>query len=77
MKQEQDGIFRMNAGSIHFQCPHCHARVKAAARLVGQTRACPGCGRACVIRAFIPDDAGPLLVPPVATIRHAADTLTA
>jgi len=48
--------------SIQIVCPGCNARIKAPVQLVGQTRACPGCGQPLLVQAVAPKDAGPLLL---------------
>jgi hypothetical protein len=48
--------------AIHMNCPKCHARIKAPAELLGQTRTCPGCHAPFLIRQQPPEDCGPVLV---------------
>jgi DNA-directed RNA polymerase subunit RPC12/RpoP len=48
--------------SLSLRCPSCEARIKAPLQLLGQWRACPGCGTRFVVRASIPDEEGPVLV---------------
>ncbi|HKI38419.1 MAG TPA: hypothetical protein VKA46_41605 [Gemmataceae bacterium] len=52
----------MNPSSIRFRCPKCAARIKAPRQLIGESRDCPGCGRAFVVPRPIPEDLGPVLV---------------
>ncbi len=47
---------------ITFRCSVCNARIKAPVQLIGQTRACPGCGHRFVVQLTAPEEAGPLLV---------------
>jgi DNA-binding response OmpR family regulator len=53
---------------IRCRCDGCGARIKAPVQLLGQTRACPRCGLALVVRPEPPEDEGPMLaledVPP-------------
>jgi hypothetical protein len=48
--------------TISFRCPGCQARIKAPARLLGQQRPCPCCGRRLAVRLQAPRDEGPTLV---------------
>jgi hypothetical protein len=48
--------------SITFRCPSCEARIKAPIQLIGQWRACPGCGCRFVVQPQVPDEEGPVLV---------------
>jgi hypothetical protein len=52
----------MKPKSIRFHCPRCNARIKADARLTGQSRDCPGCDHPLTVPRFVPVDAGPVLV---------------
>ncbi len=47
---------------IILRCSACKARIKAPIQLLGQTRACPGCGHRFVVQFAAPEEAGPLLV---------------
>jgi len=49
--------------SIRFRCHDCNARIKAPEQLLGQFRACPGCGKNVLVRIPKPEDSDPLLVP--------------
>jgi len=49
--------------AISFSCAGCNARIKAPLQLQGHVRACPGCGRRCVVQRTPPRDEGPVLVP--------------
>lgn len=49
-------------GTVRCRCGHCGARIKAPARLVGQTRSCPGCRRSLPILPEGPEDEGPRIV---------------
>jgi hypothetical protein len=46
-----------------FRCPGCNARIRAPYQLVGQERACPGCGHRSVVRPPVREEQGPVLVP--------------
>jgi hypothetical protein len=48
--------------SIIVRCPTCKARIKAPTEIIGQTRACPGCGRPFLVPTQAPGDAGPTLL---------------
>jgi DNA-directed RNA polymerase subunit RPC12/RpoP len=48
--------------SLTIRCPACDARIKAPLQLIGQWRACPGCGCRFVIQPQVPDEEGPILV---------------
>jgi hypothetical protein len=48
--------------TIVIRCPFCHARIKAPAQLVGQSRPCPGCGRDFAVRRPTPADVRPSLL---------------
>jgi uncharacterized paraquat-inducible protein A len=52
-------------------CAGCQARVKAPFQMLGQSRPCPRCTRALVIRVAAPQDAPPVLVdgPPSGRMR--------
>lgn len=47
---------------VTLRCPGCNARIKAPAQLIGQSRACPGCGAEFVVRPQVPESVGPVLV---------------
>lgn len=47
---------------IRCRCAGCGVRVKAPWQLLGQTRPCPGCRLALVVRPEPPEDEGPVLV---------------
>lgn len=47
---------------IRLRCPGCNARIKAPIQLIGQSRACPGCGHEIAVRRNIPEDVGPVLM---------------
>jgi DNA-binding NtrC family response regulator len=47
------------------RCPGCGSRIKAPAKLLGQTRNCPGCRRSFVVAVGAPDDEGPTLAADV------------
>jgi len=49
--------------TFSFRCPGCNVRIRAPYQLVGQERACPGCGRRSVVWIPVPEEQGPLLVP--------------
>jgi hypothetical protein len=55
---------------ISFRCSSCRARIRAVVQLIGQFRACPGCGQVLLIRPQVPEAAPPRLVldddPPLA-----------
>jgi len=53
----------MHTRSVHFRCPHCRARIKAPAALIGHTRTCPGCARPFAVPRFMPADCEAILVP--------------
>jgi DNA-directed RNA polymerase subunit RPC12/RpoP len=48
---------------LSFRCAGCQARIKAPFELLGQSRACPGCGYRLYIRLKAPPESGPMLVP--------------
>lgn len=48
--------------ALFCRCHGCGARIKAPARLLGQTRQCPGCKAPLVVRPEAPEDEGPKLV---------------
>lgn len=48
--------------SIRFRCSQCQAWIKAPIQLIGQRRACPGCGNNFVVRRQKPRDSDPILV---------------
>ena len=48
--------------SIIVRCPSCDARIKAPLQLIGQWRACPGCGCRFVVQPQVPQEEGPVLV---------------
>ncbi len=50
------------SAAITFRCPACNARIKAAAQLLGQERACPNCRRRLIVRPQSLRDNGPALV---------------
>ena len=50
------------AGRIQCRCAACGAGIKAAARLLGQRRACPRCGHSVLVQPIPPEDEGPKLV---------------
>jgi hypothetical protein len=52
----------MTPAAIRFCCPHCRARIKAAAPLAGHGRDCPACGRALRVPRPVREDSGPILV---------------
>src|SRR6516162_2371534 len=53
--QEQDK-------SIRCRCPACGSRIKAKAKILGQTRNCPACKHPFVVAIPPPEDEGPMLV---------------
>jgi CheY-like chemotaxis protein len=48
--------------SIPLRCSSCDARIQAPMKLLGQTRACPGCGQPVLVRRPTPKDAPPRFV---------------
>jgi hypothetical protein len=50
------------ASAIIIRCPSCLARIKAPVQLVGQARACPGCGHLFVVAAPGPTAVAPSLL---------------
>ena len=48
--------------TVQFHCLGCRARIKAPARLSGQSRNCPRCGERLTVPFVAPEDAGPVLV---------------
>jgi hypothetical protein len=48
--------------AIVIRCPSCASRIQAPVRLLGEERACPGCGRAFTVRPPTPADAAPSLL---------------
>jgi CheY-like chemotaxis protein len=50
------------ASSIHIRCSGCNGRIKAPVKLLGQTRACPGCAQPLLIQRPPLQDEPPLLV---------------
>jgi hypothetical protein len=48
--------------AVTFRCSCCRARIKAPFQIVGQSRACPGCGHNFVVPKVIPPDAETVLV---------------
>jgi len=63
--READGIVqpeKAEAGIFRFSCAGCGARIKASVKMMGETRPCPRCSRAFVVRPEIPEDEGPRLV---------------
>jgi CheY-like chemotaxis protein len=48
--------------SIQIRCSGCRARIKAPIQLIGQTRACPGCGKRIIVQRLAPKDSGPILL---------------
>jgi hypothetical protein len=53
----------MTTRSVQFRCPHCRARIKAPAKLMGHTRACPGCDEGFAVPRILLEDCGPVRVP--------------
>jgi DNA-directed RNA polymerase subunit RPC12/RpoP len=51
------------SATFSFRCPACNARIRAPYQIVGETRACPGCGHRFVVRLPVPQEEGPILVP--------------
>jgi hypothetical protein len=49
--------------SFSFRCPACEARIRAPFQCLGQTRACPACGRRLLVQLSAPNDVGPVLMP--------------
>lgn len=49
------------SASIRCRCPGCGARIKAAAKLLGTMRICPGCQQPMIVQARPPEDEGPKL----------------
>jgi len=49
-------------GKFTMRCPGCKATIRAPYALLGQSRSCPGCGRAFVVRPQRPADSDPVLV---------------
>lgn len=52
---------KKRSASIRCHCPGCGARIKAAARLLGTMRICPGCQQPMIVEARPPEDEGPKL----------------
>ncbi len=48
--------------AVYFNCPGCHARIKAPVEFLGTYRDCPGCRIRFMVRNQPRQDAGPLLV---------------
>ena len=48
--------------SFTLHCPSCDARIKAPLQIIGQWRACPGCGCRFVVQPQVPQEEGPVLV---------------
>jgi DNA-directed RNA polymerase subunit RPC12/RpoP len=51
----------MNA-RVSFSCPVCNARLRASVRYVGQSCACPKCGKQIIVRFPVYDEVAPALV---------------
>jgi len=47
---------------VSFRCPACNAKLKAAVKLVGQSRPCPACREQVSFLPVAPEPAGPALV---------------
>ncbi len=57
--------------SMRCRCPGCGSRISAPVQLLGQTRTCPGCRAAFVVKPLAGDDEGTVLVSdggPVANV---------
>ena len=47
---------------VSFPCPNCNARLRASARFVRRSSACPACGNTVVVPPAIPEEQGPVLL---------------